>query len=466
LFRVCGGGLKQTMLAAANTMQTYTTTSPRTLVVGLGVTGLSCARFLAKQGVEVAVTDSRENPPGLEEIRRQLPDVALFVGGFDTDVFARAERLVVSPGVSLQEPLLLEARRRGIEIIGDIELFARSVQAPVIAITGSNGKSTVTTLVGEMARQAGCDVRIGGNLGTPALDLIEAIEPDLYVLELSSFQLETVSNLHCLAATVLNLSPDHLDRYASLNDYAAAKQNIYAGAAVQVINRDDTAAAALATTGGDVVSFGLDAPEGQNFGVVHTPAGDWIVRNDERWLPVEQLRLPGRHNLANALAALALGAVAGFDRQAMLQVLRDFRGLPHRTQWVAEHRGVGWYNDSKATNIGATLAAVRGVDGPLVLIAGGQGKGADFSQLAEGLAGRVKAVVLIGEAAEEIEHALAGKVSTLRAGSLKDAVRQAAQLAQAGDKVLLSPACASFDMFENYQQRGELFIQAVQELTR
>ena len=453
------------MLPAVDIMRTETQTAPRTLIIGLGVTGLSCARFLARQGVEVAVTDSREQPPALDEIRRELPDVALFLGGFDAEVFARAERILVSPGVSLREPLLLDARRRGVEIIGDIELFARSVAAPVIAVTGSNGKSTVTTLVGEMARRAGHDVRVGGNLGTPALDLIESFEPDLYVLELSSFQLETVTSLHCLAATVLNISPDHLDRYSGMADYAHAKQQIYAGAAVQVVNRDDAAAAALATADGKVVSFGLDRPDGQNFGVVPDAEGDWIVRGDERWLRADQLRIPGRHNLANALAALALGEAAGLDRQAMLQVLREFQGLPHRTQWVAEHAGVAWYNDSKATNIGATLAAVQGFDGPLVLIAGGQGKGADFSQLAAGLAGRVRSVVLLGEAAEEIERALAGQVPTLRAGSLKQAVHQAAQLAQAGDRVLLSPACASFDMFDNYRQRGELFIQAVQELT-
>lgn len=453
------------MLAAADDMQTDLQASPRTLIVGLGETGLSCARFLTRRGVEVAVTDSREQPPALDEIRRQLPDVALFVGGFEPIAFARAERIVVSPGVSLQQPLLQEARRRGVEIIGDIELFARTVHAPVIGITGSNGKSTVTTLVGEMARQAGRDVRVGGNLGTPALELIEDIEPDLYVLELSSFQLEAVVSLHCLAATVLNISADHLDRYASLDDYAGAKRHIYTGAAVQVINRDDAAAAALASANGAVISFGLNAPDGRNFGVLSTSDGAWIVRGDQRWLPVDQLRLPGRHNLANALAALALGDAAGLDKQAMLTVLREFQGLPHRTQWVAEYQGVSWYNDSKATNIGATLAAVQGLDGPLVLIAGGQGKGADFSQLAAGLAGRVKAVVLLGEAAGEIERALGATVASRRAGSMKEAVSQAAELAQAGDRVLLSPACASFDMFDNYQQRGAQFIQAVQELT-
>jgi len=438
---------------------------PRTLVVGLGVTGLSCARFLVNQGVEVAVTDSRDQPPAIARIREELPDVALFLGGFDADIFARAERIVVSPGVSLQQPLIAAAQQRGVEVIGDIELFARSVTAPVIAITGSNGKSTVTTLVGEMARQAGKQVRVGGNLGTPALDLIEDFEPDLYVLELSSFQLETVSSLRCRAAVVLNVSPDHLDRYASMSDYVRTKQRIYAGAALQVVNRDDASAAALAVGGGQLVSFGLDGPGGAlDFGVVDTGADAWIVRGSERWMPVAQLRIAGRHNLSNALAALALGDAAGLDKQAMLQVLREFQGLPHRTQWVAEHNGVAWYNDSKATNIGATLAAVQGFDGPLVLIAGGQGKGADFAELAAGLDKRVKAVVLIGEAAEEIQQALGTRVPTRRADSMRAAVRLAAQLAQGGDIVLLSPACASFDMFDNYQHRGAVFMQAVQEL--
>jgi UDP-N-acetylmuramoylalanine--D-glutamate ligase len=315
-----------------------------------------------------------------------------------------------------------------------------------------------------MARRSGKSVRVGGNLGTPALDLIEDSEPDFYVLELSSFQLETVSSLRCRAAVVLNVSPDHLDRYASMADYAGAKQRIYSGASVQVVNRDDGSAAALALGSAPQLSFGLDAPEGENFGIVDSETGAWIARGRERWMPVAELRIPGRHNLANALAALALGDAAGLDRQVMLQVLREFQGLPHRTQWVAERRGVSWYNDSKATNIGATLAAVRGFDGPLLLIAGGQGKGADFSNLAAGLDGRVKAVVLIGEAAGEIQQALGDRVPTRRASSMREAVRECARLAHAGDLVLLSPACASFDMFDNYQHRGEVFVQAVQEL--
>ncbi len=454
------------MLAAASYMESDPLQQARTLIVGLGATGLSCARFLTQRGVEVAVIDSREQPPALADMQRELPDVALFTGGFDAEVFARAERILVSPGVSLQEPLLVEAQQRGIEVIGDIELFARTAVAPVVAITGSNGKSTVTTLLGAMARQAGRDVRVGGNLGPPALDLIEQHEPDLYVLELSSFQLETVQSLHCRAATVLNISPDHLDRYDSLAAYARAKQRIFADAEVQIVNRDDVAAAELAADKVPSVGFGLHKPAAQDFGLLETAEGCWIVKGSERWMPASAVRMPGRHNLANALAALALGDALDFPREAMLLVLREFQGLPHRTQWVAEVGGVSWFNDSKATNVGAALAAIRGFDGPLVLLAGGQGKGADFSELAAAVDAHVKAVVLLGEAAEEIEAALRGRVATQRAFDMFDAVRQAAALAVPGDTVLLSPACASFDMFRDYQQRGENFMQAVRELQR
>jgi UDP-N-acetylmuramoylalanine--D-glutamate ligase len=435
----------------------------RTLIVGLGATGLSCARFLARSGVEVAVTDSREQPPALAAMQQELPDIALFLGGFDSEAFARAQRIVVSPGVSLQQPLLVDAQRRGVEVIGDIELFARTASAPVVAITGSNGKSTVTTLVGAMARRAGKDVRVGGNLGVPALDLIQEQEPELYVLELSSFQLESVSSLRPYAATVLNLSPDHLDRYDSLTSYAQAKQRVYRGAAVQVVNRDDPLACALADGSGAIIGFTLQQPDGQDFGVRVAGNASWIAKGGERWMPVAEVRMPGRHNLANALAALALGEAAGLDRSTMLQVLREFQGLPHRAQWVGEYQGVRWFNDSKGTNIGAALAAIQGFDGPLVLIAGGLGKGADFHQLAEGMDDRVKAVVLLGEAAQEIADALAGRFDTVFVSDMNKAVRSAAALAHAGDTVLLSPACASFDMFRDYQHRGEVFMQAVRE---
>jgi UDP-N-acetylmuramoylalanine--D-glutamate ligase len=451
------------MYSAADYMDPDPLQHARTLVVGLGVTGLSCARFLARRGVEVAVTDSREQPPALAAMQQELPDIALFLGGFDAEAFARAQRIVVSPGVSLHEPLLVAAQQRGVEVIGDIELFARTATAPVVAVTGSNGKSTVTTLVGAMARRAGKDVRVGGNLGVPALDLIQEQEPDLYVLELSSFQLESVSSLRACAATVLNICADHLDRYDSLASYAQAKQQIYRGAAVQVVNRDDPIACALADPSGSMIGFTLQQPGDEDFGVSIVGNASWIVKGGERWLPVAEVRMPGRHNLANALAALALGEAAGLSRPAMLQVLREFQGLPHSAQWVGEYQGVRWFNDSKGTNIGAALAAIHGFDGPLVLIAGGRGKGADFRQLAEGMDDRVKAVVLLGEAAHDIADALAGRFDTVFVSDMTNAVHSAATLADAGDTVLLSPACASFDMFNDYQHRGEVFMRAVRE---
>ncbi|VAW80675.1 UDP-N-acetylmuramoylalanine--D-glutamate ligase [hydrothermal vent metagenome] len=452
------------MLAAIDMTEREAGQALRTLVVGLGATGLSCARFLSRAGVSVAVTDSRDQPPGLETLQRELPDVALFLGGFDTEAFARAERIIISPGVSLREPLVAEAQARGVEIIGDVELFARHVSAPIIGITGSNGKSTVTTLLGLMVQQAGRNARVGGNLGVPALNLIEKNEPDVYVLELSSFQLEAVQGLSCLAAVVLNISPDHMDRYDSPLEYAKAKQAIYRHARLQVVNRDDAVAATLAHQNAPVVGFTVGEPRGCDYGVRQIGGALWVVHGDTALMSVAELRMPGRHNLANALAALALGDALGLPVETMLRVLRVFQGLPHRTEWVGEYEGVRWFNDSKATNIGAALAAVQGFDGPLVLIAGGQGKGADFSELATGLDLRVRHVILLGEAAGEIEAALRGKISASRAIDMPEAVQLAAAQAQPGDTVLLSPACASFDMFSSYQQRGESFVQALQEV--
>lgn len=352
-----------------------------------------------------------------------------------------------------------------------------TAMAPVIAITGSNGKSTVTTLVGEMARAAGKNVKVGGNLGTPALDLLPAnaiegaIEPDLYVLELSSFQLESTFTLAPHAAVVLNISPDHLDRYDSLDEYAAAKQRIYSNAAVQIVNLDDEHAARLADAHRVCIGFGLQPPsagnEGAgNYGVRECDGRAWLMRGDERLLPVDEIRMAGRHNLGNALAALALGDAVGLPRAAMFETLRTFGGLPHRTQWVAEANGVVWYNDSKGTNIGATLAAVQGMDRPVVLIAGGQGKGADFRLLRAGLEGRLRAAVLIGEDAPLIEAALQGVATLVRADTMEDAVQAAARQAQPGDAVLLSPACASFDMFKGYDHRGDVFMDSVRRLLK
>jgi len=437
----------------------------RVLIVGLGATGLSCARFLAARGVEVAITDSRTNPPGLDVLQRELPDTAVFVGGFETSAFERADVLLLSPGVSLCEPLVAEARARGVEVLGDVELFARLVSAPVIAITGSNGKSTVTTLVGAMARAAGRDVAVGGNIGMPVLDLLDKAH-DLYVLELSSFQLETTHSLEAVAATILNISEDHMDRYASLADYTAAKARIFYGNGALIANRDDMRVRAtldMLAGGRRLIQFGLQAPAEGDFGICQNSGEDWLCLGAEALLPVAKLRIRGRHNLANALAALALGQAAGLPMAAMLEALRDFAGLAHRCQWLGEYQGVNWYNDSKATNVGAAIAAIRGVEAEkIVLIAGGQGKGQDFTPLIEPLRQRVRAVVLLGEDAEQIETILPESLSVRHAQSMAEAVKLAAQVARAGDAVLLSPACASFDMFHGFEQRGEAFMQQVE----
>ena len=439
----------------------------RILIVGLGATGLSVARFLSSQGAEIAVTDNRREPPGLERLRAELPDVALFVGGFDPRAFVRAECLVVSPGVSLREPLIVEARARGVEILGDVEIFARFAKAPVIAITGSNGKSTVTTLVAEMARRSGVRTAMGGNIGIPVLDLLDQ-SPELFVLELSSFQLETTTSLEPAAAVILNISEDHMDRYTSLSDYVAAKSRIYHGNGALVVNQDDPqvrATLALVHHGRSVLRFGLGAPRNGDFGLGERDGQTWLCQGQEPWLAERDLKIRGRHNTANALAALALGTAAGLDRAAMREVLRAFPGLPHRTQWVAERDGVTWYNDSKATNVGAALAAIEGIPArKIVLIAGGQGKGQDFSPLRDAVAWHCRAVVLLGEDADLLARALGDCVALVRARDLDEAVTRAAGLARPGDAVLLSPACASFDQFSGYAERGETFIRAVEAL--
>ncbi len=440
-------------------------TDLKTLVVGLGKTGLSCARFLHGQGVPVAVIDSRGQPPALQQMHETLPDVALFLGGFDERVFAMAERLVVSPGVSLREPLIAAARARGVPVLGDVDLFAEQTRAPVVAITGSNGKSTVTTLVGVMAEQAGLKTRVGGNLGTPVLELLDGAEPDLFVLELSSFQLETAQRLEARVAVVLNISSDHMDRYGSVDEYALAKQRIYRGAGAWVLNRDDPRVAAMGArevhAERALLRFTLGVPAAGEFGLRSRSGEAWLCRGTQALMPVCELRMVGRHNVANALAALALGEALGLALEARLRALRHFPGLAHRMQWVAEHEAVSWYNDSKATNVGACLAALQGIPQKVVLIAGGDGKGADFTPLQSIVAARARAVVLIGQDATRIEAALAGTVPLVHAEDMQDAVAQAAAFARAGDAVLLSPACASLDMFTGFEERGRVFMDAV-----
>jgi UDP-N-acetylmuramoylalanine--D-glutamate ligase len=449
-------------------MAKLVTNNAKTLIVGLGATGLSCARYLAAQGESLAVTDSRENPPGLEALRKDYPDMALFLGGFQTEVFNAASRLVVSPGISPDEPLIRLAREQHIEIVGDVELFARVVNAPVVAITGSNGKSTVTTLLGDMARMAGRRVAVGGNLGEPALNLLND-DVELYALELSSFQLESTYSLKPQAAVVLNVSPDHMDRYRDLSEYAATKASIYTGSGIKVINRDDPIVAAMAVSAEDTIGFTLESPSNGDFGLREIDGVKWLSEGHNPLIAVTELRIPGRHNIANALAALALGSAVRLPQNDMLAALRTYSGLPHRTQWISDKGGLRWYNDSKGTNVGATIAALQGFhperdQSRTVLIAGGDCKGADFSPLASVVEKTARAVILIGRDASKVESVLIGRVRIAHASSLEEAVGLAVELAQPGDRVLLSPACASFDMFKNFQVRGEAFMQAVEAL--
>ncbi len=437
----------------------------RTLIVGLGKTGLSVARYLAARGDAVAVTDSRDEPPGLAALRADLPDTAVFLGGFSEEALGRADQVVVSPGVATDIPFIHRAREMGLPILGDIELFARAVDAPVVAVTGSNGKSTVATLLGLMADRAGRKIRIGGNLGVPALELLQADGVvDLYVLELSSFQLELTDSLHCVAAAVLNVSADHMDRYADMSAYAAAKARIYERCDAAIANRQDPIVMQMVAGRGDVTSFGLDVPRAGQYGLLAHDDGPWLARGETPLLPVSSLRIRGTHNAANALAALALGAAVELPVDAMLEVLREFRGLPHRMQWVGEAGGIVYVNDSKATNVGATLAAIHGVDMPLVVIAGGDGKGADFSAFADALAAHARALVLIGRDAARIEEAVGGRIPVYRESSIEAAVRRAHDLARPGDMVLLSPACSSLDMFEDFAARGSAYMEAVREV--
>ena len=436
------------------------------VVVGLGKSGLSLVRFLARQGEPFAVADSRENPPELAALQRDYPEVAVHCGPLSADLLSSAQIIYVSPGLALSTPAIQAAIASGVAVSGDIDLFAQHAHAPIVAITGSNAKSTVTTLVGEMFAAAGLNVAVGGNLGVPALDLLDD-SVDVYVMELSSFQLETTSHLQARAAVCLNISEDHMDRYDDLDGYIAAKQRVFHDAQAVVLNRDD-AASQPQQSHNSIISFGLSVPNAGEFGLREQAGETYLAYGDELLLPVSQLKIRGSHNYANALAALAIGTVMDLPMAAMLSALQAFAGLEHRCQWLRNLRGVDWYNDSKATNVGAALAAIEGLgagnSGKLVLIAGGDGKGADFSSLQAPVAQYCRAVIVLGRDAELIAQALSNVVTIERVTTLEYAVLVAAQLAQAGDSVLLAPACASLDMFKSFEQRGELFAQAVGRL--
>lgn len=435
----------------------------RVLIVGLGKTGLSVARFLTKQGLRFAVVDSRNAPPCLQELRETCPDAAVFVGGFDDKAFNAATHLVVSPGVPEDIRPVQLAAARGARVLGDTDLFACVAAAPIIGITGSNGKSTVTTLLGLMAEFDGRRVKVGGNLGTPMLELLDP-SAELYVLELSSFQLERAALLDCAAATVLNVTPDHMDRYADLDRYAAAKARIFRGHGTMVLNRDDPRVAAMADRGRRCLWFGLEAHADVDCHLATAAGRDWLMVGDEPVLPAAEVRIRGRHNLSNALAALALGTEIGLSRRAMVDALRLFPGLDHRMQWVAEIDGVTYINDSKATNVGACEAALSGLTEKAVLIAGGDGKGADFSSLIPLSRDKVRAAVLMGRDAPLLAEVLRDVVPVTRVANMKEAVAAARRCARPGDTVLLAPACASLDQYRDYQERGQVFIDAVRSL--
>ncbi|MDE2117281.1 MAG: UDP-N-acetylmuramoyl-L-alanine--D-glutamate ligase [Betaproteobacteria bacterium] len=446
----------------------------KVLVLGLGETGLSLARWLVAQGAHVCAADSRELPPALDTLRTQLPQIEIHCGAFRDELLNNIELIAISPGVPLADPFVARAVARGIPVVGDIELFAQQLatsdsKSKIIAITGANGKTTVTSMAGAMCRAAGLDTAVAGNISPAVLDAVlqrNGRQPDVWVLELSSFQLETTCSLNADAATVLNVSEDHLDRYADMGAYAAAKARIFRGAGVQVLNRDDARSLGMTLQGRKHLTFGLnEPPSGDDWGMERSGNDIWLTQGRQRVLNTHELQVAGLHNVANALAALALCRAIGLPLAPLLDALRAFKGLPHRVEPVAEINGVIYYDDSKGTNVGATVAALQGLGRPAVLIAGGDGKGQDFTPLNPVVAQHARAVVLIGRDADRVAAALENcGVPLVRARDMADAVRQGAALAQPGDAVLLSPACASFDMFRNYAHRAEVFVGAVHKL--
>ncbi len=441
-----------------------TNAADKDLVVGLGATGLSIARYLRRAGQDAIFVDSRDEPPGLEQLEEVWPDAHVELGKLKLP--ANTGRIIVSPGISDKELLLRKARKADIEVISDIELFARDAETPYVAITGSNGKSTVTTLLYYMGGAAGKETLAGGNLGEPALDLLDLQQPDLYVLELSSFQLQRTQSLAPAVAVLLNVSPDHLDWHRSEKQYRDSKYSIYRGAQAAVINRADKRALKETKSIDAVISFGMDAPEDGQYGIRSEDGVDYLARGSTMLIAISDMAMYGRHNQANALAALAAGELLGFGMPAMLQVLNEFPGLPHRMQFVARKGSVDYINDSKATNVAAAVASIDSVDGMIVLLAGGEGKGGDFSDLATALETKLRAAVLIGTDADKISDAIDTVMPVYFAVDMNDAVQQAAAYADSDDTVLLAPACASFDQFDNYGARGDAFGTAVEALPR
>jgi UDP-N-acetylmuramoylalanine--D-glutamate ligase len=438
------------------------------VVAGLGISGVAAVNFLHEHGYRVAVTDSRKTPPGHDQIPS---DVQTSFGQLDQELLLQAEEIVISPGLDPQLPEIQAAIAQGIAVVSEIQILRRFTDKPIMAITGSNAKSTVTTLIGLMAKDAGVKVAVGGNLGRPALDLTKD-DPELYILELSSFQLETTSNFLAEVAVILNMSEDHLDRHGDMMGYHTAKHRIFQGVKKVVYNRDDSLTRPLVPDATPMQSFGLNAPDMNQYGILKENDGTmWLARGRERLLKSSEMYIQGTHNVANALACLALGEAIGLPLASMLETLKTFKGLEHRCEFVKEVQGVRYYNDSKGTNIGATLAAIDGLgaaiepqQGKVAIILGGQGKGQDFTALRDALSKYAKLAVLIGEDRAVIEQAIAGTTTLLHAASLQEAVELCQQHTQAHDVVLLSPACASFDMFKGYSERGHQFVECVNTL--
>ena len=444
--------------------------NPASVIVGLGDTGFSCARYFIRRRLDFRVVDSRHQPPRLADLERLQPNVEIELGDFHPDKLLDARELVVSPGVDLRTPALAAAVKAGVPVTGDIDIFSREARGPIVAVTGSNGKSTVVAMLAGILDAADVNYGLGGNLDghrfCPALELLEADTKDWYLLEISSFQLETARQLNAEVALILNLSADHLDRYDSLEDYGRAKQRIFRGCRRIVLNRDEPFSKPKTGDDARVISYGLDVPRPGQAGLRLYKGERWLALGSEPYMPVSKLKMPGNHNLSNALAAMALALSMGVSREHIVEGLGQFSGLPHRCQWVANIAGVDYYNDSKATNVGAAVAAVRnlgaGIAGRVLLIAGGVGKGADFSSLASAVRDWARAVILIGRDADRIASVLQPDVPIRIADSLEAAVSLARAQALPGDAVLLSPACASFDMFGDFQQRGKAFIRFVE----
>ena len=438
------------------------------VIVGLGKTGLSCFRYLSNQGLNVAITDSREEPPELLELRAEFESASVYLGQINEQVLLASDQIILSPGVSLDNKSIKLSIENNIPVFGDIELFCQKAQAPIIAVSGSNGKSTVTTIVAEMTRLAGLKTYVGGNIGIPALDLLSDSTPDLYVLELSSFQLETTYSLNAHASVVLNVSPDHMDRYSSLKDYANTKKRIYSGQGLMVLNKDEEYIHSIIDSKRDTIYFSLGAPEGENFGLINHNNEVWLSQGNEKIINKNQLKIKGEHNISNALAAMALAGAVNVPTNIMADVLKNFTGLEHRCQLVREIDNVSWYNDSKATNVGACIASITGLCelGNIILIAGGDSKGADLSGLNLIVKKYIKRVFLFGIDANKLADVMDSDVDKEFVNNMNEAVKGASKIADPDDIVLLAPACSSLDMYKNYQQRGDAFISAIDALSK